>query len=255
MSSEPVTRSIRALGGFFGMTTDVLVGVFTTPLAWKEYLAQSWFVARVSLLPAVLMIIPYSIINTFIFNILLREFGAADFSGAGAAFFNVNQIGPLVTVLVTAGAGATAMCADLGARTIREELDAQRVMGIDPIQSLVIPRVLAATTVSVALIGVVILVGMIASFFFCVFVLDVSAGVFVSGMTVVTGLGDVLVSVVKAFLFGLASGLIACYKGISVGGGPAGVGNAVNETVVMSFMVLFTINIIVTAIGVQFTVK
>jgi phospholipid/cholesterol/gamma-HCH transport system permease protein len=255
LSSEPITRSIRALGGFFGMTADVLVGIFTTPLAWKEYLAQSWFVARVSLLPAVLMMIPYSIINTFIFNILLREFGAADFSGAGAAFFNVNQIGPLVTVLVTAGAGATAMCADLGARTIREELDAQRVMGIDPIQSLVIPRVLAATTVSVALIGVVILVGMIASFFFCVFVLNVSAGVFVSGMTVVTGLGDVLVSVVKAFLFGLASGLIACYKGISVGGGPAGVGNAVNETVVMSFMVLFTINIIVTAIGVQFTVK
>ena len=255
MSAEPVTRSIRALGGFFGMTVDVLVCIFTTPLAWKEYLAQSWFVARVSLLPAVLMMIPYSIINTFIFNILLREFGAADFSGAGAAFFNVNQIGPLVTVLVTAGAGATAMCADLGARTIREELDAQRVMGIDPIQSLVIPRVLAATTVSVALIGVVILVGMVASFFFCVFVLNVSAGVFVSGMTVVTGLGDVLVSVVKAFLFGLASGLIACYKGISVGGGPAGVGNAVNETVVMSFMVLFTINIIVTAIGVQFTVK
>lgn len=255
MSSEPVTRSIRALGGFFGMTADVLVGIFTTPLAWREYLAQSWFVARVSLLPAVLMMIPYSIINTFIFNILLREFGAADFSGAGAAFFNVNQIGPLVTVLVTAGAGATAMCADLGARTIREELDAQRVMGIDPIQSLVIPRVLAATTVSVALIGVVILVGMVASFFFCVFVLNVSAGVFVSGMTVVTGLGDVLVSVIKAFLFGLASGLIACYKGISVGGGPAGVGNAVNETVVMSFMVLFTINIIVTAIGVQFTVK
>jgi phospholipid/cholesterol/gamma-HCH transport system permease protein len=255
MSAEPVTRSIRALGGFFGMTVDVLVCTFTTPLAWKEYLAQSWFVARVSLLPAVLMMIPYSIINTFIFNILLREFGAADFSGAGAAFFNVNQIGPLVTVLVTAGAGATAMCADLGARTIREELDAQRVMGIDPIQSLVIPRVLAATTVSVALIGVVILVGMVASFFFCVFVLNVSAGVFVSGMTVVTGLGDVLVSVIKAFLFGLASGLIACYKGISVGGGPAGVGNAVNETVVMSFMVLFTINIIVTAIGVQFTVK
>jgi phospholipid/cholesterol/gamma-HCH transport system permease protein len=254
-STEPVTRSIRALGGFFGMTADVLVGIFTTPLAWKEYLAQSWFVARVSLLPAVLMMIPYSIINTFIFNILLKEFGAADFSGAGAAFFNVNQIGPLVTVLVTAGAGATAMCADLGARTIREELDAQRVMGIDPIQSLVIPRVLAATTVSVALIGVVILVGMIASFFFCVFVLNVSAGVFVSGMTVVTGLGDVLVSVVKAFLFGLAAGLIACYKGISVGGGPAGVGNAVNETVVMSFMVLFTINIIVTAIGVQFTVQ
>lgn len=252
---RPVLRPVRSIGYFIGMCLDVFIGIFTTRLAWQEYLAQSWFVARVSLLPAVLMIIPYAVINTFIFNILLSEFGAADFSGAGAAFFNVNQIGPLVTVLVTAGASATAMCADLGARTIREELDAQRVMGIDPIQALVIPRVLAATTVSVALMGVVVLVGMVASFLFCVYALNVSAGVFVAGMTVVTGLGDVIVSLVKAFLFGLAAGLIACYKGISVGGGPAGVGNAVNETVVFSFMVLFTINIIVTAVGVQFTLK
>lgn len=253
--ARPLATPLRGLGSFIGMSLDVLVGIFTTKLAWQEYLAQSWFVARVSLLPAVLMMIPYALINTFIFNILLGEFGAADFSGAGAAFFNVNQIGPLVTVLVTAGASATAMCADLGARTIREELDAQRVMGINPIQSLVIPRVLAATTVSVALMGVVVLVGMVASFFFCTYFLHVSAGVFVAGMTVVTGLGDVVVSLVKAFLFGLGAGLIACYKGISVGGGPAGVGNAVNETVVFSFMVLFTINIIVTAVGVQFTLK
>ena len=68
----------------------------------------------------------------FTFNILLTEFGAADFSGTGAALGTVHQIGPIVTVLVVAGAGATAMCADLGARTIREELDALRVMGINP---------------------------------------------------------------------------------------------------------------------------
>lgn len=255
LEATRLAKPLRSMGGFFAMTLDVVVGIFTRPLAWQEYLHQSWFVARVSLLPAVLMMIPYSMINTFIFNILLNEFGAADFSGAGAAFFNVNQIGPLVTVLVTAGASATAMCADLGARTIREELDAQRVMGIDPIQALVIPRVLAATTVSVALNGVVVLVGMTVSLFFCSDALHVSPGAFVSGMTVVTGLGDVVVSLVKSFLFGLGAGLIACYKGISVGGGPAGVGNAVNETVVFSFMVLFTVNIIVTAIGVQFTLK
>ena len=158
ISAQPVVKPVRVVGEFFGFTLDVLIGLCTNPLAWREYLAQAWFVARVSLLPAVMMIIPYAIINTFIFNILLSEFGAADFSGAGAAFFNVNQIGPLVTVLVTAGASATAMCADLGARTIREELDAQRVMGIDPIQALVIPRVLAATTVSMALMGVVVFV-------------------------------------------------------------------------------------------------
>ena len=52
---KPFVKPVRALGGFFGMTLDVCVGLFTTPLAWREYLAQSWFVARVSVLPAVLI--------------------------------------------------------------------------------------------------------------------------------------------------------------------------------------------------------
>jgi phospholipid/cholesterol/gamma-HCH transport system permease protein len=156
-----------------------------------------------------------------------------------------------VTVLVVAGAGATAMCADLGARTIREELDALRVMGIDPIQRLVVPRVLAATFVAVMLSSIVILVGLAGGFLFSVYVQHVTPGAFAAGLTLITGVSDVVVSLIKAALFGLAAGLIACYKGISVGGGPAGVGNAVNETVVYTFVALFAINIVATAISVQ----
>jgi phospholipid/cholesterol/gamma-HCH transport system permease protein len=115
--------------------------------------------------------------------------------------------------------------------------------------------VLAATTVALALSATVILVGLSGAFFFCVYVQHVSPGAFVAGLTLLTGMPDVIVSLVKATLFGMAAGLIACYKGISVGGGPAGVGNAVNETVVFTFMVLFAINIIVTAVGIQFTVQ
>ncbi len=62
---------------------------------------------------------------------------------------------------------------------------------------------------------------------------------------------DVTIALVKAALFGLSAGLIACYKGLSVGGGPTAVGNAVNETVVFSFMALFLINILATAFGVK----
>jgi phospholipid/cholesterol/gamma-HCH transport system permease protein len=163
----------------------------------------------------------------------------------------VTQIGPIVTVLVVSGVGATAMCADLGARTIREELDALRVMGINPIQSLVVPRVLAATFVAVLLSSLVILVGIAGGFFFSVFFQDVSPGAFVASLTFITGISKVIVAWIKAALFGMAAGLIACYKGISVGGGPAGVGNAVNETVVYTFVALFAINIIATAVSVS----
>ena len=249
------TKPVGALGGFFAMTLDTGIQMFRPPFAWREYLLQTWFVARVSLLPALMLTIPYTVLLVFTFNILLIEFGAADFSGTGAAIGTVSQIGPIVTVLVVSGAGATAMCADLGARTIREELDAMRVMGIDPIQALVVPRVLAATTVALALSATVIVVGLTGGFIFAVFVQHVPPGAFVAGLTVLTGGADVLVALTKAGLFGLAAGLIACYKGISVGGGPAGVGNAVNETVVFTFMALFAINIVATAVGIKVTVQ
>lgn len=251
----PVAKPVRAIGGFFAMSLDIFVLMFRPPFAWREYIIQAWFVARVSALPALMLTIPYSVLLVFTLNVLVSEIGAADYSGTGASIAVVNQIGPVVTVLVVSGAGATAICADLGARTIREEIDAMRVMGIDPIQALAVPRVLAATTVALALSASVIITGLLGSFLFCVYVQHVSPGAFVDHLTLLTGVGDVIVSLVKATLFGLAAGLIACYKGLSVGGGPAGVGNAVNETVVFTFVVLFAINTIMTAIGIQFTVS
>ncbi|ANI42038.1 ABC transporter permease [Mycolicibacterium vaccae 95051] len=253
VSSARAAKPVRALGDFFAMALDTLVCIPRRPFAWREFLEQSWFVARVSLVPTLMLAIPFTVLLIFTFNILLLEFGAADFAGTGAAYGTVTQIGPVVTVLVVAGAGATAMCADLGARTIRDELDALRVMGVDPIQTLVVPRVLAATFVATLLSSVVILVGLVGGFVFSVFVQHVTPGAFVSGLTVITGVDDVVISLIKAALFGLAAGLIACYKGISVGGGPAGVGNAVNETVVFTFVALFAINIIASAVGIKAT--
>src|SRR5260370_7100399 len=110
------------------------------PFAWRELLLQSWFVARVSLVPTLMLAIPFTVLTIFTFNILLVEFGAADYSGTGAAYGTITQIGPVVTVLVVAGAGATAMAADLGARTIREHLDALPLLGLTPIPPLLLPH-------------------------------------------------------------------------------------------------------------------
>ena len=98
----------------------------------------------------------------------------------------------------------------------REELDALRVMGLNPIQTLVVPRVLAAMVVALMLSSLVVLVGLFGAFMFSVYVQHVTPGAFVAGLTLVTGLSDVLIGLAKATLFGLAAGLIACYKGTSV---------------------------------------
>lgn len=252
-TSRTVAKPVLAVGGFFAMALDTLVLMFKPPFAWREFLLQTWFVARVSIVPTIMLSIPFTVLTVFTLNILFIEIGAADVSGTGAALGAVTQIGPVVTVLVIAGAGATAMCADLGARTIREELDALRVMGINPIQALVVPRVLAATLISLMLASVVTIVGLVGSFMFSVFIQHVTPGAFAAGLTLLVGLPDVITALVKASLFGLAAALIACYKGTSVDGGPQGVGNAVNETVVYSFLALFVINVVATAVAVKTT--
>jgi phospholipid/cholesterol/gamma-HCH transport system permease protein len=254
-SIDGLAKPVRAVGGFFALSLDTFVALFRPPFAWREFLTQSWVVARVSLLPTILLSIPFTTLVVFIINVLLVEIGAADYSGSGAALGTVNQIGPIVTVLVVAGAGATAMCADLGARTIREELDAMRVMGIDPVQALVLPRVLAGTMVALMLSALVTMVGLGGSFGFSVFIQHVTPGAWVAGLTLLVGLADVIIAIVKAALFGLAASLIACYKGTTVAGGPAGVGNAVNETVVYTFMALFAIDVVATAVGVKVSPK
>lgn len=251
--ARALATPIREVGSFFAMSLDTAVALVRRPLVWSEFVNQCWFVARVSIVPGLLLTVPFSVIVTFILTILLSEIGAADYTGAGAALGTVTQTGPITSVLVVGGAGATAMCADLGARTIREELDAMRVMGIDPIHRLVVPRVLALTLNALLLNSIVIITGVLGSYFFATNVQHVTPGAFADSLTILMGLGDTIVCFLKAVLFGLAAGLIACYKGTTVGGGPQGVGNAVNETVVYTFVALFVINVLVTGIGVGAT--
>jgi phospholipid/cholesterol/gamma-HCH transport system permease protein len=183
-------------------------------------------------MPTLLVAIPFTVLVSFTLNILLRELGAADLSGAGAG----------------------AMCADLGSRTVREEIDALEVLGINPVQRLVAPRMLASGLVALLLNSLVVIIGILGGYFFSVFVQDVNPGAFAAGITLLTGVPEVIISCVKAALFGLIAGLVACYRGLTIsGGGAKAVGNAVNETVVYAFMALFVINVVVTAVGIRLT--
>ncbi|MCV7437426.1 MlaE family ABC transporter permease [Mycobacterium seoulense] len=246
-------KPLREVGAFFALSLDILVQLVRPPFAWREFIHQSWFVARVSMFPAVFLAIPLSTLPIFIINVLLVEIGAADASGTGAALASVVFIGPIATVLVIAGTGATAMCAELGARTIREEIDAMRVMGISPVQRLLVPRVLALGLNGLVLNSVVTIVSLVADYLFSVYFQHVNPGTFAASLTLLVGLTETITAYAKAALFGVVAGLIACYKGMTVGGGPQGVGNAVNETVVYTFLALFIINGILLAITTKAT--
>ncbi|MDQ2625619.1 MULTISPECIES: MlaE family ABC transporter permease [Mycobacteriaceae] len=240
------------VGGFFRMCALTARALFMPPFQWRETLQQGWFITSVALVPTVAVAIPLTVLLVFTLNILLAQFGAADVSGAGAGIAAVTQLGPLVTVLVVAGAGSTAICADLGARTIREEIDAMEVLGIDPIHRLVVPRVIAATVVALLLNALVIVIGLAGGFLFGVYLQNVSGGAYLSTLTLLTGLPEVIISTVKASVFGLIAGLVGCYRGLTVRGGSKGLGTAVNETVVLCVIALFAVNVVLTTIGVKF---
>ncbi|GAA5056065.1 MlaE family ABC transporter permease [Nocardia callitridis] len=238
-----------AVGQFYLLGLDTGRALVRRRFPWSEFLEQCWFLARVALVPTVLMSLPFTVLVVFTLNSLLGEIGASDLAGAGAGLGAITQIGPLVTVLVVAGAGATAMASDLGARVIREEIDAIEVLGIDPVHRLVLPRVLASTVVALLLNGAVCAIGVVGGFFFSVYLQDVSPGAYASSVTLLVGLPEVVLSEVKAAVSGAIAGMIACHRGLSVRGGPKSVGSAVNETVVFAAVALFVANTVLTSVG------
>lgn len=164
LSVAGLTTPLAGVGDFVALGVDSFRELFRRPFQWRETIEQSWAIARVSMVPTLLVAIPFTVLVSFTLNILLREIGAQDLSGAGAALGTITQIGPIVTVLIVAGAGATAICADLGARTIREEIDAMKVLGINPVHRLVVvPRVIASTGVALLLNSLVCTIGTAAA--------------------------------------------------------------------------------------------
>ncbi len=243
---------LTLVGGFFRMCVLTAKALFVPPFQWREFILMCWFVMRVAILPTIAVSIPLTVLLIFTLNILLGQVGASDISGAGAAIGAVTQLGPLTTVLVVAGAASTAICADLGARTIREEIDAMEVLGIDPIHRLVVPRVLAATLIATLLNGLVIVVGLVGGYIFGVYMQNVSGGGYLASLTLITGLPEVVIATLKAAVFGLIAGLVGCYRGLTVSGGSKGLGTAVNETVVLCVVALYAVNVVLTTIGVRF---
>src|SRR5690349_15318669 len=160
------TAVLRGVGGFVGFTVDTLRAVPRRPFQIRETVQQAWFVSSVSILPAALVSIPFGAVIALQLGSLVRQLGAQSFTGAASVLAVVREAGPIVTALIIAGAGGSAICADLGSRKIREELDAMEVLGIDPIQRLVVPRLFASMFVAVLLNGLVSVVGVAGGYFF-----------------------------------------------------------------------------------------
>jgi len=175
-------------------------------------------------------------------------FGIPERLGSFFIMASVREFAPWINAMVVAGVVGAAMTADLGARKIREEIDAMEVLGIDPIRDLIVPRVIAVTIMTGLLDLVALTFGVIGGYIAAVPILGASSGAFLSSFFANATVTDLWGSVVKTTIFGLVIAVVCCYKGLTVKGGPIGVGRAVNQAVVISFAAIFIINTLFTSI-------
>ena len=125
------------------------------------------------------------------------------------------------------------------------------VLGVSPIQRLIVPRVLASMLVAVLLNGMVSVVGVLGGYFFNVIMQGGTPGAYLASFSALAQLPDLWISEIKAVIFGFIAGVVAAYRGLNPGGGPKGVGDAVNQSVVITFLLLFFVDFVLTALYLQ----
>jgi phospholipid/cholesterol/gamma-HCH transport system permease protein len=251
MPSLSPVGGVRQAGSLFALFLDVGRLIFKRPFQGREFIQQAWFIASVTIFPTMMVSIPFGAVIALELGTLARQIGAQSFTGSASVLAIIREASPIVCALLIAGAGGSAICADLGSRKIRDEIDAMEVLGISPVQRLVVPRVLACILVSTALNGLVCVVGVAGGYFFNVVLQGGTPGAYLSSFSALAQLPDLYTGEIKAFIFGLIAGVVAAYKGLNVGGGPKGVGDAVNQSVVITFMLLFAVNFVITAVYFQ----
>jgi phospholipid/cholesterol/gamma-HCH transport system permease protein len=246
----PIRLALAETGDMLALARIVMVSAVREPRGyWGDVRDQMHGVLRLCLLPMTISCIAFGLgapglQGGNLFNL----FGIPDRLGSFFIMASVREFAPWINAMVVAGVIGTAYTADLGARRIREEIDALEVLGIDPIRSLVLPRVIAVTLMTGLLDIFALVCGVMGGFIAAVPILHVTPAAFVANFFSNASVQDLLGSVMKTALFGFFIGVICCFKGLNAKGGSIGVGRAVNQAVVISFAVIWIFNYVFTAI-------
>lgn len=228
--------------------TDVITG----RLPVRELFTQAWMLYKVTALPAILMAVPFGAMVAVQIAGLINQVGANSLVGAASGVGIVRQGAPITSGLLMGGAAASAIASDLGARAIREEIDALRVMGINPVRNLVVPRFLALIVLAPVLCAVIIASSVAASFLLSLNVSDVAPGTYWLSFGAFARMTDVWFAIGKAIIFGAIVGIVSSLRGMEAKGGPRGVADAVNSSVVVNVVVILFANLIITQIQTMF---
>ncbi|MFL5847278.1 MAG: MlaE family ABC transporter permease [Solirubrobacteraceae bacterium] len=243
----PVRELFTELGDMMILTGKTVVSALRPPYPYGgEFLGQFLFALRLCWFPLLVstVSVSYAVPGMQAANFLVL-FGALDRMGGFFVLAVIREFAPLVVAIIVAGVAGTAITADLGARKIREELDALQVLGVDPVKNLVVPRFLALMLVT-GLLDIYAIIfgvtgGVIASLYN-----GAPLGPFFATFFTNASTTDLWASVVKCTCYGAIVAIVCCYKGMTTSGGAEGVGRSVNQAVVISLMTVAAFNFVFT---------
>jgi phospholipid/cholesterol/gamma-HCH transport system permease protein len=180
----------------------------------------------------------------------LAQFGLEGNIGSIVGLSMVKELGPVMTALLVAGRVGSAIAAEVGAMNVYEEIDALKTLNINPVRYLVMPRLVAALIAVPALCMYVNVIGLVGGALVSAVnpKIAVSFRLFRLNFQQVVKFSDVMDSLIKSLVFGVAVAITCCYVGLRTTGGPEEIGRAVTRAVVLSFMFIFVLNYVITRI-------
>src|SRR6266516_5618102 len=245
----PAKGLFEQVGNMVILTGKTIVATIRPPYPYGgEFIGQFLFALQLCWFPMMISTIAFGFgapgLQAANF---LTLFGALDRLGGFFILASVREFAPFVTAVVVAGVAGTAITADLGARKIREELDALQVLGVDPIKNLVVPRFLALIVITGLLDIFAIVFGLTAGIA-AELLYRQSLGGFFATLFANATVTDLWASVLMCTMFGAIIAVVCSYKGMSASGGAAGVGRAVNQAVVIALVAVFFFQFVITSI-------
>jgi phospholipid/cholesterol/gamma-HCH transport system permease protein len=224
-------------------TLATLRAIFTPPFSWGgEFIDQAWILLKRASIPAAASAFGFGYGAPGLQGTSLVEpFGDINRVAAILGAATIREQAVWVTGMVVAGVIGTAICADLGARKVREELNALSVMGVDAMRRMVAPRVLAITVLMPAM-GLLVIFVEYYAIQLAYLTYGGTSGAFKEAAAYSYSSIDIYVFFVKTLTVGFIVGVVCCFKGMNVSGGSRGVGRAVNQAVVLSFVLVWVLN-------------
>ena len=239
--------SLAAIGRFSAFCGALATRAVRGPWFFRDIGGHVWDVVTACVLPVTAVVAPFGMVMAVQGLDIFSLFGAHRMLAALISVTVLRELSPvLASVLVAAQAGS-AFAAELGSMRIKEELDATEVMAVDGLAYHVVPRVIGLMIATPLLNVAGSVAGITGGFMVAVFVKGEQAGVFLSELWSFTNPLDIWSGMLKTTIYGLIIGLVSAYHGYNARGGAAGVGRAVNDTVVWSVVVFIITNYFLTS--------